>query len=171
MLILKILILVLAGGAALFDLRTRKVPNLYLLAFAGAGLVLKGMLFGPSGLLDVLGAVLLVLLLIGWLFLFRMLGAGDIKLFAVCGIYTGAKSVLYLLLFSFLFAGVFAFAKMVGGGNVKDRFRAFSRYVADTLTQGFANRRSYLADQEEGHKVCMAVFIFIGALLWAGGVY
>ena len=80
-----------------------------------------------------------------------------IKLFAVCGIYTGAKSVLYLMLFSFIFAGIYALARMAGKGSLSERFQALTGYVRETLRDGFAFRKSYRAGQAEAHQIFLAL--------------
>jgi len=171
MLLLKLSALFLCIIAAVSDIRSYKVPNILLIVFSAAGLAEQGILFGKRGLLNAAGAVLLVFLLLGWLFLFRMLGAGDIKLFAVCGIYTGAKSVLYLMLFSFIFAGIYALARMAGKGSLSERFQTLTGYVRETLRDGFAFRKSYRAGQAEEHRIFLALFIFLAMLLWIGGAY
>ena len=171
MVLLKISALLLTLFSAISDIRTYKVPNILLIIFAAAGLAEQWIFFGRKGLLNAAGAVLLVFLLVGWLFLFRMLGAGDIKLFAVCGIYTGAKSVLYLMLFSFVFAGIYALVKLAGNGSLAERFRTLADYVRETVSGGFAGRGSYRARQGTEHRIALALFILPAMLLWIGGAY
>ena len=92
----------LLGTAALIDLRYQKIPNWLILTGLVFGLVLAVVSSGTSGLLtSMFGFVLgFVLLLPGYLL--RFTGAGDLKLFATLGVYSGPYMLLQIFVVSIL---------------------------------------------------------------------
>lgn len=131
----------LAAGlllSVIFDIRYRRVPNLLVLALAFAGLLLNSFALPPgSGLMsDPAGPVGIYMSLLSSLFallltvpfwLFRALGAGDVKLFAAVGSFTGPGSVPDLLLFVSLAGGVFAILYAIFAGNFYFLLRNISK--------------------------------------------
>ncbi len=93
-------------AAAWYDLRERRIPN---------RLVLAGLVLGPAfGLLDgglpgvgesLLGAGAGLLVLLPF-YAFRLVGAGDAKLMAVVGGFTGTSALLPITLFTFIAGGL-----------------------------------------------------------------
>ena len=75
--------------AAIWDLRTRRIPNLLTLPVLAAGLVLAGFTGGLSGLAEAVAACLLLALPFVLLFLFVGGGAGDAKLMGAIGVWLG----------------------------------------------------------------------------------
>lgn len=90
------------------DVRYKKLPNwltaggmlvgvVYHLIFGGA----DGLIFTFLGLLTG-GGIFMIL------YLFKTIGAGDVKLFAAIGAIVGVKVVLYIMMYSVVFAGILA---------------------------------------------------------------
>ena len=75
--------------AAIWDVRTRRIPNLLTLPVLAAGLVWAGFTGGLSGLAEAVVACLLLALPFVLLFLFAGGGAGDAKLMGAIGIWLG----------------------------------------------------------------------------------
>lgn len=108
----RLLVLVLAEGAALSDLKEEKIPNRwvltgFLLSLTGQILFCRESRWHP----EFLSALIPFLLLIPF-YLFRMIGAGDIKLLMVTGIFMKPGQMLLLLLFTFLPAAVYAVLRL-----------------------------------------------------------
>ena len=104
------------------DWQKRKIPNRYLKEL----LLWKGMLFIMEEtvflqrfcVLDFQPMIIGFLcgggiLLTCYIVTKRRIGAGDVKLFAVIGLYVGAESVLRIIAFSFLTAFLFVVIKLV----------------------------------------------------------
>lgn len=96
------------AAAVWWDLRVRRIPN---------GVVVSGMVFGicwhvlvPGGLglLPALAGLMLGLALFLPLYLMRAMGAGDVKLMAMVGVFLGPADVLGAVLGTFLAGGVIA---------------------------------------------------------------
>lgn len=109
-LIINVFILLL--GAVILDLKTGRIPNCYngiwfiygvVLSVISGGL--KGLVVGAAGgLIPVIGLMVL--------FAFRVLGAGDIKLFAVVGTFVGLD-VIWIVIYSFLLCGLYGGALVI----------------------------------------------------------
>ena len=91
------------------------------------------------------------------------MGAGDVKLLAVCAGYFSGEKVLCFLFFALLFAAVFALCKMYLARNLWDRLCYLGEYVWDVVRCG--RWKAYFAE-ERAHPasgICM--------LLYIGGIY
>lgn len=89
----------LAGSlvAALWDLRTRRIPNVLTGGLFVSGLLAAGYLRGGPGLFDAVAGALVMALPFVILFLFGG-GAGDAKLMAAAGVWLGAQDGLVAML-------------------------------------------------------------------------
>ncbi len=101
-----IVILTMLLVAVHFDIKTRKIPNSFNLAFAMMGLATVLCVAGLKGLLYGMVGVLLPVLCLMPLFAFGVIGAGDIKLIAAVGAFVGAR-VCWVVIYSFLSCGVY----------------------------------------------------------------
>lgn len=161
---------IVAGVAVLMDLRSAKVDNGWILFSMGAGFVMLLLDKGPSAIPGfALGAVL-PLLLLGGLFIFHMIGAGDIKLFCVLGSVMGMEAVLKCIFISMLTGACISFAILRSEGNFCHRFHYFFSYVKETIET--RQIRPY-TKRDISSLECFhfTVPIFLSAVLYAGGVY
>jgi prepilin peptidase CpaA len=119
-------LLSLALTSSATDLLYRRIPNLVIVA---GGLVAIGLAFesaGLSGLAHAVGGILLALALLLPLYALRLIGAGDVKLAAAIGGYTGAVGIVEVLITSAILAGLFAIAYAAHG----KRLRALNANIA-----------------------------------------
>lgn len=96
------------------DLRTRRIPNLLVLLVAVTGIAIAAVSMSwVDGLLKA-GAGLATGLAI-WLpfYLLRMLGAGDVKLFAAASTFLGARAAVEGALYTAIYGGIVALAFMI----------------------------------------------------------
>lgn len=110
------------AAAVWWDLRVRRIPN---------GVIVSGMVFGmcwhiltPGGLgpLPALAGLMLGLVLFLPLYLMRAMGAGDVKLMAMVGVFLGPVDVLGAVLGTFLAGGVIAIWSVARLRITKNRF-------------------------------------------------
>lgn len=99
-------LLVLMLVALYTDIRYNKLPNWLTVSGVAFGLVyhliaggIDGLLFSGIGFLVATGIFLL-------LYVFRVLSAGDVKLFAAFGAIAGTEVVLHLMMYSIVFGGI-----------------------------------------------------------------
>lgn len=126
------LTLMLTGVAAVWDWRSRKIPNWLTVSGAVAGITLHAVLAGWHGALFALGGMGLALALLLPLVYLRALGAGDWKLMGAVGAFLGWRLFLVVLLGSILAAGIMAFAQMIRADRITETFRNLW-----TLIKGF----------------------------------
>lgn len=115
-------ILGLTAGAALLDVRTRRIPNLLVGPALAAGLAAQWLGGGTSAFAGGVAGMLVAggLLLPGWLL--GWTGAGDVKLMAAAGAWFGFPQSLFATLASLLAGGVIALVMAI-------RHRALGRSV------------------------------------------
>ncbi len=166
---MRLCVLLLSAGAALMDLFLWKISNLWICFWIAAGFLARIFLLPDAGLWPAVLGLLLPLLLLGWLFYFRMMGAGDIKLFCALGVWTGADSLLNGMFVSFLIAGGFAAVRMLRTKNARDRFAELFRYLSGCFRSGV--RTEYNGEQAGKARMHLALPVLLAMILWCLGVY
>lgn len=157
------------GVACYCDYRGRKIPNLLLFVMFCFGF---GQRLAEGG-----GGISFVVRCVGILFLlyplFRIgaLGAGDVKLYGVCGGFLPGEKFLLFFFVSMLIAAVISLLKMITEGNMMERFRYLCDYLFGILYTG--KLRLYRENEKENRKsgICLAGPILVSVLLGMGGVY
>ena len=158
----KVTLLLLLSGAAVCDLRQGKIPNS--LICAGMLCALTGRLLGsgPGGLANGLLGALLLFLLTVWLWLFRMIGAGDVKLLSMAGSFAGPVMAFRFLILSFLFGSLISLVLLIRRGNIHSRFQYFAVYIQTLIRTGKV--RPYLPGVTEDGKMCFSVPVLAGVV-------
>ena len=107
-------LLVLFALACASDLRTRRIPNLLVVVMALSGIIWALVTKSWVGGLTHAGTGAVIGLLI-WLpfYAFRMLGAGDVKLFAAASTFLGPRAAVEGALYTALFGGGVALTYMI----------------------------------------------------------
>ena len=171
----RLLVLFLAEGAALFDLKEERIPNRWLLTGLFFSLACQSLLFRDSRLHpDFLSALLPFLLLFPF-YLLRMIGAGDIKLLMVTGVFMKPGQILRLLLFTFLSASVCAVLHIFFSPSDSndfhpfERFRYLLRYLYTFRISGC--QEPYWRGRQSEEKGHLAFYIFAALIPWAAGWY
>lgn len=113
----------LLAVAAWQDLRGFRIANL--LTFGGAVLAIGLSLLLPAGqgLVASLAGWLLGLLILLPFYALRAMGAGDVKLLAMAGAFTGPTGALGIGLCSMIAGGVLALVVALGGGRLREALR------------------------------------------------
>ena len=94
------------AAVAVWDIRTRRIPNNLVLVGLGLGLLLAGLQgTWPNTLYG--GALAFGLGIIP--FALRALGGGDVKAAIVVGLFVGPEGILKVVLLTALFSGIYAF--------------------------------------------------------------
>jgi prepilin peptidase CpaA len=104
-------------AALVWDVRSRRIPNQLVLAGLALGLTIR--VFGGWASLGAgLAGAALALALTFPLFALRAMGGGDVKLFAVAGMFLGPAGFLLALLASALVGGVLGVVAAIRGGVI-----------------------------------------------------
>ncbi len=146
-------ILIMLAIAVAWDLRSGRIPNKLNGFWIIYGLLTSLMAGGIRGLLQGMAGVLIPVLGLMILFHFRVIGAGDIKLFAGVGAFVGAD-VFWIIIYSFLLCGIY--------GAVLVVIRIIKGLVTGGIRAGiirlFTKQGSYT-------RVAFSLFI-LGGFLW-----
>lgn len=155
-------LVLLTTGAALADLRCGRVPN----GIVAAGFVCgtAGSLFlrGPYGLLFSFAGAAFPLLLLAPLYYFHMIGAGDVKLLAMAGVFSGPAASFRILLYTFLIGGIVSLILLIRRGTFHSRFQYFLNYIS--CLDG-SRPAPYLDGVSRDGRFCFAVPVLAGVLL------
>lgn len=165
--VFEIVLLGILLAAVWQDLRTGCIPNRWIAAGLLAGIVFQLMQNGTMGFVLFLGGALLPLLLLGVLFYFRMLGAGDIKLFCVVGGFLGGFAVMRCMAMAAVIGAIWSAWRLWKGHAWRERFGYFMQYAAVYAKERQWN--SYLAGVNSSGRFCFSLPILASVLCYMGG--
>lgn len=157
------LLVVLAVFITYYDVRYRRIPNLFVLATLAGGLLLNFIFQGASGIVMSLGGCALAFSLLFALHLLGAMGAGDVKLFAAIGSVIGLKLVLPTFLIIALTGGALAVVSMVRAGTVRSTLFNVLRLFVGFLPGWQMPRFSVPTDRR--HTIPYGVAITLGSLI------
>ena len=116
---LDLVLLVLVGAATVHDLLSRKIPNKLVLSGLVSALLLQA-LSGWSALAACIGGAGVGLLVFLPLYLMRAMAAGDVKLMAMVGAFTGPALAVEICIATFCIGGVMALLIALAKGRLGD---------------------------------------------------
>lgn len=106
-------LIALLVAASWFDLRSRKIPNQLILLGIFAGVLLNALGSAPGRFSFSLYGFLVGFVLMLIPYMFGWLGAGDVKLFAVVGLFLGPENILSAAVYTAICGGVLALIYVV----------------------------------------------------------
>jgi prepilin peptidase CpaA len=149
----------------LFDLTTNRIPNYLVAAELVGGLIFQLYIFGPMGILSFLGGIAVPFILSYALFLFRMIGAGDIKLFMALGAVAGFPLNVRIMLWSVICGGIISVCIMWRRTGFMPRLSYLISYVRDFIRTGV--RKPYRKEGGGAENFHFTVAIFASVLVLA----
>lgn len=111
------------------DLKSYKISNLIIVIGIPTGFIFQIYEFGSKGIISGLFGSILPILLLFLLFLFKVLGAGDVKLFSVIGSFYGASFVFQTIIIAFLFGGLLSIVHLIKSKQVIYRLQFLAEYI------------------------------------------
>lgn len=111
------------------DTKSYKINNSLIVFFILIGSMTNGFLQGFVGFCDSLLGITLPIILLFVLFLVRMVGAGDIKLFSSIGAIMGREFILETLIFTALTGGILALILILVKKNGRRRWKCLYTYL------------------------------------------
>lgn len=151
------------------DLQRTQIRNGWILWSLFAGFSLRILLDGPGGVPAFMLGAVLPLVIVGWLFYFRMLGPGDIKLFCALGGIMGPIAILKCIMVSFLIGAVLSLAILISCGIFCQRFLYLLDYLNEFARTG--KRKPYYKKGMAMENIHFSVPIFLSVMLYTGGIY
>ena len=160
--------ILIGASACVFDLRTRRIPNLLTLGSAVAALTYHAVTGGLPGALGSAGGWGVGVLLFAPLFLLGGMGGGDVKLLAALGAWLGPWSGLWVGVFSTLAGGVLAVVVALRHGYLRQAIRNIGLLLAHWRVSGLTPLPEVTLDTAGGPRLAYAVPILTGLLvtLW-----
>jgi len=158
-----VLLLPLTAVITYFDVRYRRIPNLFVLATLVSGLIINFMAAGVSGLGASAGGCLLAFGLMFVLHVFGAMGAGDVKLFAAVGSVLGAGNVFGTFLVVLLTGGVLAVYTILRNGTALTTLTRVLQIFVGLLPGWQMPRFDVPADRR--HTLPYGVAITLGSLI------
>ena len=168
MYLMVVLLISLTGTAVLTDLRDRVIPNDLIVTGLFWGLTGQIFIRGMRGAADWAGGAVMPLLVLGILFYFRMMGAGDIKLLCMIGGFLGSRYSLQCIFYSILCGGAVSAVLIIKRNNLYSRLFYFKTYVE--LFVKTKQWSSYLCGNDEDGRFCFSVPVLMGLFCTLGGV-
>ena len=165
----QLLVLGIAFLGVCMDLRNEKIANAAIVIFTFVGLIYQTGSYGLMGIWEYLKGAGVPLLLLFVLFVFRMLGPGDIKLLSALGGIMGVSAIFKCIIISFFFGAILALAIIISCGNLVQRLRYFAEYLNRTL-----QTKKITAYYKPGMPIenfHFSIPIFMSIILYAGGLY
>jgi prepilin peptidase CpaA len=157
------LLLPLTGIITYFDVRYRRIPNVFVLATLISGLLINLLAGGLSGLWASLGGCLLAFGLMLVLHVFGAMGAGDVKLFAAVGSVVGSALVPWTFVVVLLTGGVLAVYTILRNGTVFATLMRVLQIFVGLLPGWQIPRFEVPADRR--HTLPYGVAITLGSLI------
>ena len=155
-------------GAVAADIRTDRVDNRLILSGWAAGCILQIISSGVRGAVPFLAGSAIPLLLLFPLFLFRMMGAGDIKLLSVLGGLLGCRGALACIFWSLICGACLALVIIRMEQSLLRRFRCFIRYIHRYMQT--RQRIPYRDGDSAAMQMHFTVPVLMSVLLITGGV-
>ena len=116
-------VLLVGLAACVTDLRSRRIPNALTFGASAAAFAFWAYTGGLTGLgVSATGWLAGCLLFLPW-FLLRGMGAGDVKLLAALGAWTGPSTALWIALYASVAGGVMAIVTTMASGYLRTMFR------------------------------------------------
>ncbi len=161
-------LLVYLLAAVVMDFKTRKIYNWWILLGSVMGFLFSFLAGGLKGVCVSLIGMGIPIILIG-LFTFGALGAGDIKLFMVVGIFLYYDDLVKMMVVAFILGGCAAFYKLLKTKGFRRRFGYFFHYVKRSLITGRVTpyKRKPWREEEIIH---FSLYIFLATGLVLGGI-
>lgn len=147
------------------DFKYYKINNLITLSFILVGLITCFIGDGYIGLICSIYGILLPLALLFPLFLFKMLGAGDVKLFCALGAITGLNIVIQILIYSFLSGGIIGVFVLLVRKNIKQRLKYLISYLKSCFLVGALLPYGNVKDKSDGSKFRFSYAIACGTAI------
>lgn len=157
------LLIALAVIISYYDVRYRRIPNVWVLTTLVCGLGINLYFGGASGLASSVKGCLLGFGLMLVLHIFGALGAGDVKLFAAIGSVLGVKLVLPALLVVALVGGVLALYTMFRANIFRTTMLRVAQIFVGLLPGWQMPRFAVPADKS--HTIPYGVAITVGSLI------
>lgn len=146
--------------AALEDFTRYQVSNRLIIAGWITGMIFSFCNNDLAGIISWCLNVTVSILLLFFLFRFKMLGAGDIKLLSVISGFMGISLAIEVFEVAVIIGGVFSVVKCIRYGYLINRLSYFRQYISELLSKRCI--RAYYVKKRDGDTVVIPFSVAIG---------
>ena len=146
----------------IMDVKWEKVFNFWIILGWTFGFVFR-LLEEKDMMRDFFSGMVLPLVILFPLFLFKMIGTGDIKVFSVLGSILGSRLILQCMILSLFIAGVIAFPVLIFRCDWKERFRYFFSYVEHVVQT--KSHEPYLVPGKHPENIHFTIPVFCSLIV------
>ena len=157
-------LLMILFAAAWTDLCTEKISNRLIFFGIGIGLFFQLKEHGAVGILYFFIYISIPVIVFYLLFLMHALGAGDVKLFSVIGVFLNMSGLCRCVFLAFLFGAGISLFRMVKEKSLRQRMKSLMDYAKRTVHTGQVT--SYRSSRNAADTICFSVPILMGYLCY-----
>lgn len=162
-------LLIVVMAAVLCDLQSQRIPNGIIVTGLAWGFFFQFIAYGEIGMILFFGGCLIPVILFGFLYYFRMIGAGDIKLLSVVGGFLGPYGSICSITGSLLLGGLISLAIMLKHRQFGTRLVYLASYLNDC--SGGKKWKPYLGGVGEEARFSFSVPVLLAVLCDIGGIF
>lgn len=160
-----VIVLALIVLSLISDIKTYKIKNKIVFPFMLLGITSNLVHDGWEGLKLSLIGLFVPILILFILYILRMLGAGDIKLFGAIGSIMGLRFAIKSMAFSFISGGVIGIILILCRKNGLKRFKHFWLYLKNTFLSKSILPYTDFEDKNDSGVFRFAYAIFVGTII------
>lgn len=151
--------------ALIHDFKKYKIDNRLVYSFMLIGVLTNVVIYDIDGIRDSLLGIIFPIIILFILFVLRMLGAGDIKLFSAIGAIMGRDFVLKTMIYSFMVGGIISFFVILSRKNGRKRIIYLMSYIKNCLLTLTIFPYENFDNKESGSMFRFSYGIVCGVLL------
>lgn len=145
------LVMMILVIAAAYDIQFMRIPNWLILISLSAGSHYLFLCEGGMGLVHFLIKAITPVLILYVLFLIKVFGAGDIKLYSSVAVFVPGRAAIIIVILSFFYGALISLISMLSSKELFPRLNNFRFYVINSKNERrikayktFDSKRSYL---------------------------
>lgn len=151
--------------ACVFDVRTRRIPNVLTFSAALAGLIFHVATSGQAGAQLAGGGWVVGLLMLLPFFLLGGMGGGDIKLVAALGAWLGPSQTFWLAIYAGLAGGVMGVIVAASHGYLRTAIANVSAMFGYWSTVGIKSVPGLTLESSASPRLAYAIPVLVGTLV------
>lgn len=157
--------IVVAIGAAVCDLSTRRIPNVLTFGAALAALAVRSYMDGWSGMGSALAGWLVGIACFFPFFALGGMGAGDVKLLGALGAWLGPLPAVWVALYGSIAGGVIAIVVSMWSGYLRRALTNLWSLVMFWRVVGIKPAPDLMLSSESGPRLAYAVPVLAGLVM------
>ena len=155
---------VITGICAFTDIKERKIKNCWLGAAVLGAFFFMAVRGNWQVVMDGLTVMVLIFAILFPLYLLRMMGAGDVKLLCVAGLYIGWKETFVFFVGTGLLCIILTLWKLIYYQNMRKRLLYLWNYIRCLYLSKSPGKYGIPENKQE--TIGLAVPIFCGVVIW-----